>query len=375
VPRPRLDAEQFAPSIAPQMFVRLLDLAEELGVAPRRLCAGLGCSVEDLRRGEQISHRQAWRMIRRALRLTGRADLGLALGIRENLSHFGLPGFAMSAARTLGAAVEIAMRYQNQTGGISSTSMEYGDDCVALVVESNLHDETILPFVIEEYFASAAAIARLLVGDRVRFHTLELAYPEPAHAERYRQMFECPVHFACARNRAQVEHSWLNVPIATHCAVMAVQLGVLLEQRAQAKALPPSPTVAVEQLLLRSGNARLSIDQVAGALQLSVRTLRRRLSEDGSSFRALCERIRVETARRLLSEQGMTVAAAAERLGFSDTRAFRRAFKRWLGQVPGKMRQTTTQHRAPRTSRRSTGPTNRNRTRTVAGAGTSPRRG
>src|SRR5215469_18069947 len=79
VPRPRLDAEQFAPGIAPQMFVGLLELTEELGVAPQRLCAGLGCSIEGLRRGEQISNRQAWRMIRRALRLTGRPDLGLEL--------------------------------------------------------------------------------------------------------------------------------------------------------------------------------------------------------------------------------------------------------------------------------------------------------
>jgi AraC-like DNA-binding protein len=356
------------------MFVRLLDLTEELGVAPQRLCAGLGCSVEDLRRGEQISNRQAWRMIRRALRLTGRADLGLELGIRENLSHFGLPGFAMSAARTFNEAIEIAVRYQNQCGGISSTSVECGDDRVAMIVDSNLPDESVLPFVIEEFFASALVIARLLVGDRFHLHSLEVAYPKPAHAERYRQMFECPVRFSCARNRAQIDRSWLNVPIATHSAVMAAQLGALLEQRAQAKALPPSPTVAVEQFLLRSGNARLSIDQVAGALQLSVRTLRRRLSEDGSSFRALCERIRLETARRLLSEQGMTVAAAAEQLGFSDARAFRRAFKRWLGQVPGKMRQTTIQYRVPRTSRRSTGSTNRNRTRAVANAGTSPRR-
>lgn len=347
--RLKLDAEQFAPGIDPQMFVRLIDLTDEFGVAPQRLCAGLGCSVEDLRRGQQISNRQAWRMIRRALRLTGRADLGLELGIREDLSHFGLPGFAMSAARTLSEAVEVALRYQNQAGGISSISLECGDDRVAHIVESNLHDESVLPFVIEEYFASALAIARLLVGDHFHLHTLEVAYPEPAHAERYRQMFECPVHFGCARNRAQIDSHWLNMPIATHSAVKAAQLGALLEQRAQAKALPQRPTVAVEQLLLRSGNARLSIEQVAGALQLSVRTLRRRLSEDGCSFRVLSERIRVEAARRLLREQGMTVAAAAERLGFSDARAFRRAFKRWLGHVPGKSggQLSTEQHTPP----------------------------
>jgi AraC-like DNA-binding protein len=280
-------------------------------------------------------------MIRRALRLTARADLGLELGIRENLSHFGLPGVAMSAARTLSEAAEIALRYQNQTGGISSMSLEYGKDHVALVVDSKLHDESVLPFVVEEFFASSLAITRLLVGDGFHLHTLEVAYPEPAHAERYRQMFACPVHFACPRNCALIDRHWLDVPIATHSAAMVAHLGALLEKEAEAKALPPSSTTAVEQLLLRPGNARLSIDQVAGALQLSARTLRRRLSEDGTSFRELSERIRAQTAQHLLREQGMTVAAAAERLGFSDVRTFRRAFKRWQGQLPGKIRQKT----------------------------------
>jgi AraC-like DNA-binding protein len=348
VPRRKLDAEQFAPRINPQMFVRLLDLTIELGVAPQRVCAGLGCSVEDLRRGEKISKRQAWRMIRRALRLAGRAGLGLEVGIRENLTQLGLAGLAMSAARTLNDALGLAERYQNQSVGISSFSVEYGGDRAVLSVESNLHDRSVLPFVIEEIFASALAIARLLVGDRFQVHMLEVAYPKPAYADRYRQIFGCPVHFGSTRHRAQFDRRWLDAPIATQSAVMAAQLGTLLEQKARTKALPPRSTVAVERLLLRSGNARLSIDQVAGALQISVRTLRRRLSEDGSSFRALSERIRVEIARRLLREQGMTVAAAAERLGFSDTRAFRRAFKRWLGKVPGKYaRQLATEHHAP----------------------------
>jgi AraC-like DNA-binding protein len=325
------------------MFVRLVDLAEELGVEPQRLCAGLGCRIEDLRHGEQISRRQAWRLIRRALRLTGRADLGLELGTRENLSHFGLPGFAMSVARTFSDAVEIGLRYQNQTGGISRSSLEFGLEHVALIAISTLQDESVLPFVIEEFFASSLTIARLLVGDRFQLSTLEVTYPAPAHAERYSQIFGCPVHFGCAHNRAEMERRWLSEPIATHSAAMATQFAALLEQEARAKALPLRPTATVEQLLLRSANGKLSIDEVASALQLSVRTLRRRLREDGSSFRAVCERVRVQTAQRLLREQGLTVASAAERLGFSDARAFRRAFKRWLGQVPGKIRRTAAQ--------------------------------
>lgn len=349
------------------MFVRLLGLADEFGVPPERLCAGLGCAVEDLRRGEQISNRQAWRIIRRALRLTGRADLGFELASRESFSDFGLPGFAMSTARTMSEAVEIGMRYQNQTGVLGRMTLEYVDDRVSLAIDSNLRDKSVLPFVVEECFASIVRITRLLVSDRFRLHTLEVTYPEPAYVERYRQVFACPMHFARARNRIEFEARWLSMPIATHSAVMAAQLSALLEQQAQSRALPPRSAMAVERLLLRSGNARLSIDQVASALQLSVRTLRRRLSEDGCSFRALSERVRVQTARRLLEKEGMTVAAAAARLGFSDARTFRRAFKRWLGETPGKMRQAT-QYPARRTSDKSTRPTGKNRTRTVEGA-------
>jgi len=338
VPRPRLDANQFVPDIESRMLVRLVDLTQEFGVSPQRLCAGLSWSVEDMRRGQPVSIRQAWRMIRRALWLTGRADLGMELGSRQDFSHFGLPGVAMSFARTMGEAVEIGLQYQNQTGALTRTSVEFSEHRVAFVVDSNLPDQSVLPFVMEEYLTSVVGITHMLVSTRFQLNLLELAYPEPEHAERYRQIFACPVHFARARNRAQFDRSWLDAPIATHSAVMAAQLGLLLEQQARIKAIPPRSTVAVEQLLLRSGNARLSIDQVAAALHLSVRTLRRRLHEDGTSFRELCERIRVDCAQRLLREQGMTVAAAAAQLGFSDTRSFRRAFKRWLGQLPSKMR-------------------------------------
>lgn len=360
MPRPRLDAEQFAPGIAPQMFVLLIELAHELGVTPQRLCAGLGCTVAGLRSGQEISTRQAWRMIRRALQLTGRADLGLEVGIRQNLSHFGLPGLAMSAARTMGDAAEICLRYPKQSGGISNGHLERAHDLVALSVDCNLNDDTVLPFVVEEYFASGIAIARLLVGPRFRVHTLELAYPEPVYGMRYQEIFQCPVYFGRARNIALIAHECLDLPIATHSPTVLARRVHLLEQRARGRALATRPTeAAVERLLLRSENARISIDEVAGVLQVSVRTLRRRLREDGSSFRALSERIRVESAQRLLRDQGMTVAAVARQLGFSDAPTFRRAFKRWLGQAPGKVRKATP--RIPRS--RTSGPSGAERSR------------
>ena len=338
MPRPRLKVKHFVPIISPQIFVELIDMAIEQGVAPQRLCAGLGCSVEELRRGERISARQAWRIIRRALRLSGRPDLGLELGFRENFSHFGLPGIAMRVARTFIEAAEIGIRYQKQISGICRSWHEHDDEHLTVVVSSGLRDQTVLPFIVEEYFGSAVSIGRLLVGDEFCLHSLEVAYPEPAYVERYRQLFRCPVYFGRERNCAKVARHWLGMPVATHSPALAAQLGELLEQQAQARVVPRSSS-AVEQLLFRSGNSKLTIGQVADALQLSVRTLRRRLNEDGTSFRELIERTRIQVAQKLLHERGMTVAAVAARLGFSDAQTFRRAFKRWLGQVPSKMRQ------------------------------------
>ena len=339
MPRPKLDPQQFVPDVAPQVLIALLELAGELGVAPERLCAGFDFTIDDLRRGTLLSNRQAWRMVRRALQLTGRPDLGLELGSRENLSHFGLPGFAMSTARTFGEAAQIGLHYQNQSGGLTDASLEIDGRFAALVVISKLHDASVLPFVIEEVFASVFSIARILIGSHFRIHSLELAYPAPAYAARYQELFACQLHFGRARNRCLFELRWFDAPITTHSDAMSAQLHTLLEQRAKEKAAPSHTATAMEQLLSRPGNATLTIEHVAHALQISVRTLRRRLSEDGTSFRAISERIRTKTALLYLREQGMTVAETSALLGFSDARAFRRAFKRWVGQAPGEVRQ------------------------------------
>lgn len=320
------------------MLTALVDLAGEYGVPAPRLCAGLGFSLDDLRGGMLLSHRQAWRMIRRALQLSGRSDLGLELGRRENPSHFGLPGFAMLTAKTFSEAVDIGLRYQAQAGGMTDVTSELDERHLALIAQPRLRDADVLPFLMEEVFASVLTLARIMTGHMIRPHAVELSYAAPAHADRYHEVFQCPVRFGCDRNRLLVDRHWLNEPLATHSPVMSVDLRALLEQRAKERDEAPQTIAAVEQVLNRAGSSMLSIKQVASALDLSVRTLRRRLEEAGTSFRSISDRIYAETAQRLLRDQGLTVAEASERLGFSDTRAFRRAFKRWVGQAPGELR-------------------------------------
>ncbi len=86
---------------------------------------------------------------------------------------------------------------------------------------------------------------------------------------------------------------------------------------------------------VRDALARGIVEQpdVAGQMGLSVATLRRRLAEEGVRFRELREQVLNETAKRLL-EEGRSVADVSEALGFSEARAFNRAFKDWNAMTP-----------------------------------------
>jgi AraC-like DNA-binding protein len=85
--------------------------------------------------------------------------------------------------------------------------------------------------------------------------------------------------------------------------------------------------------LIRDGMTQQ--DMVAHRLSISVATLRRRLEEEGTNFRALMSEHFLEEATNLL-RKGHSVAHVSDALGYSDIRAFNRAFKRWQGETPAK---------------------------------------
>lgn len=76
------------------------------------------------------------------------------------------------------------------------------------------------------------------------------------------------------------------------------------------------------------------MEVVACALELSMRSLRRRLAAEGKSYNAVEKDALAIVARRLLRDEQRSIQEAAYEMGFSDTTAFHRAFKRWTGTTP-----------------------------------------
>lgn len=98
-------------------------------------------------------------------------------------------------------------------------------------------------------------------------------------------------------------------------------------------------TREVYQLLSRQLKNQVStLEEIAVLLQLTPRTLLRRLKDEGSSFQAVKDMVRRDKAIYYLTSQGASVSEISERLGFSDASVFTRAFRSWTGVSPGRFR-------------------------------------
>ena len=73
---------------------------------------------------------------------------------------------------------------------------------------------------------------------------------------------------------------------------------------------------------------------MAEQLHLSERTLKRRLSAEGTSFRKLADQVRAQLAEQYLNNTGLTVADIAALVGYDDVSNFRTAFRRWFSTTP-----------------------------------------
>ena len=104
---------------------------------------------------------------------------------------------------------------------------------------------------------------------------------------------------------------------------------------------------AVSAFLLRYSDATPA--RVASALEMSVRTLQRRLSAEGSSFRRIRDQVCGERAVSRLLDRTASISQVAKEFGYGDLAAFSKAFKRWTGESPSlyRDRRTTGFKRGP----------------------------
>lgn len=318
----------------------LCEVANERGVATADVLAGTAIGPADLDNPDiMVSALDEIEAVRRVLaRLPDDAGIGVDVGSRSTLTHLGLFGFAVMSCGTLRELFSIAMRYfALTTMHIHLTLFETAEECVIELDASHLPAD-VQGFFIERDIAGIISTTVSFALPVAEKYADEVSADLAVDEELLRPLLDLvPVHdvrFGRAHNRLHFPRAMFDEPLPQadpHTLEMCMaQCDVLMQSSERRRGI----TALVRSKLFRDSGLFPTLSDVADELDIHPRTLRRRLGEEGTSFRALLNEARSTVAVDLLRNVGLTVEEVSTRLGYTEVSTFSHAFKRWYGVAP-----------------------------------------
>lgn len=264
--------------------------------------------------------------------------LGLRAAEGAAVGDLGIFEFVARTCRTLGEAIETACHYRSLMYDGAELRLVHEADSAKLRyrLDDRAHGNHASRTTFVEFALAACVVAsRHALGFEGAPREVRFRHAEPAYADLYARIFRAPVHFRRTHDeivfgKRALDFELASADPAAH-AIFKRYADRLLDM------LPTSLPVtrSVQRLVRERMDARHpDLEDLPSALHMSERTLRRKLTQEGSQLRALVEQTRREQACRYLASSSLSVSEIAYRLGFAHPPAFHRAFRRWLGESP-----------------------------------------
>jgi AraC-like DNA-binding protein len=275
---------------------------------------------------------------------SGDPAIGLKLGTETRVERSDPAAIAALCSQSFGDALQRMARYKQLTCPEEIQLTKTNGKC-AVEFRWLLARDTEPAVLVDLCLSWILAIGRRGVGGPMSPLRVELTRP-PAHRLIIEAHFGCRARFKAGRDALIFRESDLDRPFVTHNADLLAMLGAQLDAEVDARrsrqSLGDQVKITVKRLL---AGQRPTIEVVARQLNLSSRTLQRRLAEDGVTFQQTLDEARRELAHYYLGQSSVELNETAYLLGYEDPNSFFRAFHDWEGTSPGQWRSS---HRSKR---------------------------
>src|SRR3989442_306668 len=328
------------PTIQARAVEKIARAAALRGVAARSLYEAVGLKAAVLDDPDQrIPFAQIVSLYEKAASLSGDDAFGLHVGEHVDPKAFDVLGYSVINSPTFGEALDRVVRYNfiwtngsyftvDKTGLDTRIIYTYLDDSLT----ARRHDT-------EMTLAAISVLGRRTTDTDWSPSEVSFQHTRPRDTSEHQRIFRCPVRFGAKANEFRFNSLHLRLPIVKADAGLCA---VLDRHAVELLARYPREDTLIERLRtivkheLNGGDA--SLERVSDQLGLSARTLQRKLREHGTSHQELLTQMRKDLAMRYLREPAMAICEVAYLLGFSESSAFHRAFKRWTGKTPNEFR-------------------------------------
>jgi AraC-like DNA-binding protein len=328
----------------------LLPIAKALrlqGVDPMSLLEDAGIDPAFvINNDRRIPASRMRRLLAAAVQETGDEAFGLLAAEQVQPALLQGLGLAVLASDTLYAALQRLVRFCQVLSTGLRLRLEDREEFTDLYIADHRQAdrEPGAEYALDFGIGLIVVMCRLTLGEYFAPAYIETRRSQPAEPERFASRLGSRIAFGGEYNRL----SFFTSDIVDHLVTANSGLArVNDEQVEQYLASFLDQSVAhsvVEQIVAQLPDGAPSQKQVASMLNMSSRTLQRKLREEGTSFLELLQDTRCQLACKYLAQPGRSVVEIAYTLGFSEPSTFSRAFKRWSGQAPADYRREMLQN-------------------------------
>jgi AraC-like DNA-binding protein len=310
------------------------------GIDPAPLFAQAGIELSEVSRPDRrFPAQRMQRLWALAVAATDDPCFGLKLSAMVQPSALQGLGFAWLASNTLRDGLHRLIRYSRLISSALTIYLEQIDDTQTdLVITGPEKLPNFVHAAADLGMASFLRMCRITTRCALDPQCVYLQRPKPACHEAFSELFRAEIFYGAAENRLRFLNSELDTPLPTpnpELARLADQavINYLARYDRESTAMRVRSRI-IEQLPDGAPQQRL----IADTLHLSLRSLQRKLKNEGTSFKDLLEETRRELALHYIRENHRPISEITYLLGFSEPSNFTRAFRRWTGMAPAEYR-------------------------------------
>lgn len=324
--------------VHPMRIQKQFEYLEKLKIDIQPLCNQTGISINDLLSTDKhFDFEQYKAVLDFALRQTKNPEYGLDFGNQPYLG--GTIGAMSASCANLKEAFMQGCKFIQIQGDFAE--LRFVDDVnspklVYTPLESWAIDSPhTAKLEVDAMFSFSNTILKINSNNTLKPRKLHLQCKKPETIEKYKEVFGVIPEFEAEANEMIFDNTTLSIPMKAFNTetyqLLQHYLQTQLAQLNNNKKLSDK----VKHILHSSFKYQFpDIESVAEKLNLSARTLQRRLSDEQTTFKDILQETRFGIAKQLLKQNLLTISEISYMLGYSDLGNFSRSFKKYIGQSP-----------------------------------------
>ncbi len=320
----------------------LFDVLVDEGCSAAEILGNVNLTVDEVHSPKsRISLAELMTACGNAIRLSSDPHLPYRIGTSIHVSAYGMYGFAILCCPDFRKAMAFAELYHALAAPLATIEFIEGDGVASWIIEPNSRaatDPQVYRFITEMQIGIHISLMRDVMGPAFTPDQISVVYPEAPDFGLPADKIGCRLSFTSRTNQIIFRSAWLDQAAnlgnkTTYPTVVALCDDLLDGLRSRI-----GVAGEIRALLLRDITNPPTLAAIAKLLEVSDRSLRRQLREQGISFRGLLDELRMQIALRYLRTTRLANEDIALALGFSDATNVRRAFRRWTNKSPSEFR-------------------------------------